>query len=281
MKHRPSSHPSHCCVNHPRVMAKSILARCCRQSPRLSALRAIATQSDVQTNSSKLQQMYQQALTSFGNGQQPQGPSELLAVSEALRAVPLQELGLQAENRGMFEAWPPFLSRASAITYIHIFEDKNMSIGIFCLPRNATIPLHNHPEMVVLSRVLYGQLHVKSYDWANTQQDNNRQRHTPSAAHMVMDEVIEAGSEPAVIFPTAGGNIHQFTAVTDCAVLDILAPPYSSQGGRDCTYYKAVNVEPDGSVHLVESNPSPPLNMQNKTYKGVQIQPANTACQNC
>lgn len=79
--------------------------------------------------------------------------------------------------------------------------------------------------------MLYGQLHVKSYDWANAQQDNDRQSHTPSAAHVVMDEVVEAGSEPAVIFPTAGGNIHQFTAVTDCAVLDILAPPYSSQGG--------------------------------------------------
>ena len=50
-----------------------------------------------------------------------------------------------------------------------------------------------------------------------------------------MDEVVEAGSKPAIIFPTAGGNIHQFSAVTDCAVLDILAPPYSPQGGQQTT----------------------------------------------
>ena len=84
-------------------------------------------------------------------------------------------------------------------------------------------------------RILYGQLHVKSYDWADVQQPNG-QNGASSAAHLVMDEVVEAGSKPAIIFPTAGGNIHQFTAVTDCAVLDILAPPYSPQGGQQtCT----------------------------------------------
>ena len=123
----------------------------------------------------------------------------------------------------------------------------------------------------------------------------------PSAAHIVMDEVVQPNSEPAIIFPTAGGNIHQFTAVTDCAVLDILAPRYAPQGGkacglscswrvtaclklllcpmahaagRDCTYYKAVGAEANGNVQLVRSEPLPPVNMQNQPYKGVRIKPA-------
>lgn len=145
---------------------------------------------------------------------------------------------------------------------------------MFCLSRNATIPLHNHPGMIVLSRVLYGQLHVKSYDWADPEQGNGSHHTNASAAHLVMDEVVEPHGEPAVIFPTAGGNIHQFTAITDCAVLDILAPPYSPQGGRDCTYYKAVGDAQHSTVHLVQSEPAPPMNMHNKTYKGVQIQAA-------
>ena len=75
--------------------------------------------------------------------------------------------------------------------------------------------------------MLYGDLHVKSYDWtdggAGTQS---------ATAQLVLDQVIDASSGPAAIFPASGGNIHQFTAVTDCAVLDVLAPPYSPEGGN-------------------------------------------------
>ncbi|KAK7855731.1 plant cysteine oxidase 3, partial [Quercus suber] len=34
------------------------------------------------------------------------------------------------------------------------------------------------------------------------------------------------------------GNIHAFTAITPCAVLDVIGPPYSKEDGRDCSYYK-------------------------------------------
>lgn len=57
----------------------------------------------------------------------------------------------------------------NTVRYLHCREvaDK-YSVGIFVFPPGASIPLHDHPSMVVVSRVLYGELKVKSYSVVST-----------------------------------------------------------------------------------------------------------------
>ncbi|WVZ91390.1 hypothetical protein U9M48_037570 [Paspalum notatum var. saurae] len=142
------------------------------------------------------------------------------------------------------------------ITHTTMYNCPNFSMVILFLPRNAVIPLHNHPGMTVFNKLLLGKMHIKSYDWVHPDQhlpdpwsssssssscscsssssdDTNQLR----LARLVVDDVFTAPCDTSVLYPTTGGNMHRFTAIEPCAIIDILGPPYSIEEDRDCTYY--------------------------------------------
>ncbi|GLT72488.1 hypothetical protein SLA2020_444190 [Shorea laevis] len=165
---------------------------------------------------------------------------------ERLRAV-LDEM--KQEDVGLNPEMPYFQTQVAQgtppITYLHLYMSEKFSMGIFCLPPSGVIPLHNHPGMTVFSKLLFGTMHIKSYDWVvddpiNTSADVNPSHITAPAARLAkvkVDSNFTAPCNTSILYPADGGNMHCFTAVTPCAVLDVLGPPYSDPDGRHCTYY--------------------------------------------
>ena len=196
-------------------------------------------------------------------------------------SVGLARPGPKRPRRG---AGPP------RISYMHVYADAALSIGIFVLPAGASIPLHDHPGMSVLSQLLYGSLHVTSYDageplaaggggpgallgrLAGRQTGERRMRCAPPT-----ERVVRAPAPPLRLDPTCG-NIHEFVALEetscwpppphptaargaltaarpiwpqDTAVFDVLTPPYNDFAGRSCHYYSAAAQE-DNAVELRE-----------------------------
>ncbi|XP_004493204.1 plant cysteine oxidase 2-like [Cicer arietinum] len=126
------------------------------------------------------------------------------------------------------------------VTYTTVYKCDNFSLCIFFLPERGVIPLHNHPGMTVFSKLLLGQMHIKSYDWVDSEATHNllQQPSKLRLAKLKANDVFTAPCDTSVLYPTTGGNIHEFTAITPCAVLDVIGPPYSKEDGRDCSYYK-------------------------------------------
>lgn len=106
--------------------------------------------------------------------------SPLITKMEAIDAAALLSLnpsseahGARLDSKGELTVPPihdritPFYANdgSDIVRYLHVKEVPNKySAGIFVFPPNTEIPLHDHPDMVVLSRVLYGELKVLSYD---------------------------------------------------------------------------------------------------------------------
>ncbi|KAL5724991.1 cysteamine dioxygenase [Ranunculus cassubicifolius] len=133
---------------------------------------------------------------------------------------------------------------APPITYLHIYESAKFSMGIFCLPPSGVIPLHNHPGMTVFSKILFGSMHIKSYDWgglpASASENACASCDKPPGvrlANVKVDSTFTAPCNTSILYPADGGNMHCFKALTACAVLDVLGPPYCDDEGRHCTYY--------------------------------------------
>lgn len=228
-----------------------------------------------------VQQLVGRARTWAGK---PDNAAGLQSLSAVLSDLPIQQLGFQDPAQGAASPKEGFLSKLwrpeeHSITYIHIYEDPTVSIGIFCLPKGAQLPLHNHPGMTVLSRVLYGKMRVRSYDWEASDQDHPELPFSSAGAsawaRQVLNQVAEPHHQPAALFPASGGNIHEFTAVegSQCAVLDVLAPPYDIAGGRDCTYYREARLDAKqpGRALLEVCNPPSSFVVRNRPYTGLPI----------
>jgi cysteamine dioxygenase len=126
-----------------------------------------------------------------------------------------------------------FLNSNAPVFYMKLYEDKIISVGIFIIKSHHRIPLHDHPHMFGLIKVLDGHGHLNAYNvsFEKTKSELICTRHTSTT--------INSQSETAVLYPNQS-NIHEIYTINNehCAFLDILSPPYSDE--NDCTCYIAI-----------------------------------------
>ncbi|KAK8692991.1 hypothetical protein V6N13_070591 [Hibiscus sabdariffa] len=198
------------------------------------------------TNSPKVQLLYDLCKSTFTPSSLSSAPSQPVhKLCSLLDTFGPADVGLKEESPNDDRGHGFFgLNRvarwAQPITYVDIHECDSFTMCIFCFPTSAVIPLHDHPGMTVFSKVLYGSMHVKAYDWVEPACIKESQEPgCPQVrlARLVVDKVFTAPCGTSVLYPKSGGNLHCFTAVAPCAVLDVLAPPYREDLGRKCTYY--------------------------------------------
>lgn len=140
-----------------------------------------------------------------------------------MNAVTLEELGLRHEQ----------MERLRDSVCMSIVQTPSFNMAVFLLPRGASLPLHDHPHMTVLSKVMHGELSMRSFSLCKQQQQNNL-----VAVDVVSPLELKRNEDDAFFLTPERGNIHEFVAASGAvAVLDVLMPPYN-EPERPCNYYQ-------------------------------------------
>ncbi|CAI8584585.1 unnamed protein product [Vicia faba] len=179
-----------------------------------------------------LQQLFHSCKQTFKGPETVPVTQDVHKLCHILDNMKLEDVGLSRDLQ--FFKPGNIIKENQRVTYTTVYKCDNFSVCMFFLPERGVIPLHNHPGMTVFSKLLLGQMHIKSYDWLPHASPNSKLR----MAKLKANKVLTSPCDTSVLYPTTGGNIHEFTAITPCAVLDVIGPPYSKQHDRDCSYYR-------------------------------------------
>lgn len=199
--------------------------------------------------------------------------SNLMLLRELVSEIsPLEDLGLSRQSGQPRFPMHLFSSRTAPVSYMEIFENRSVSIGVFTLKEGSCIPLHDHVGMYGILKVLYGSLNVQSYTCVNQSNTTDSDPHEPPQQQQFIKaqrfpaSILGEKDSPAILSPS-DQNIHTiWTLEGSASFLDILALPYDPDGTqsgvkRDCYYYTDVGevegAPPNTELRLLKKTPCP------------------------
>jgi cysteamine dioxygenase len=152
---------------------------------------------------------------------QPSSSTDIISCMEAMNNLSLDDIGIDVN----------IVRSLKYSACMNVCTTPLFDIAIFLIPAGNQLPIHDHPNMTVLSKLLIGQLSTRSFTPLSPIQLNSKIEAT-------MISGIKSSEDPTWLLSPTENNIHEFIALSTCVVFDVLMPPYTFPE-RPCTYYKA------------------------------------------
>ena len=115
-------------------------------------------------NEAKISQIIRLAKNTFDQGSPNDFPQKFRNLQENMNNLTGNDLGLDHSD-----AMKGTLIRSSII-YVGVHEDPYFSASIFILMPGSVIPIHNHPNMHGLIKVIRGQIKITAFTKQNLQE---------------------------------------------------------------------------------------------------------------
>lgn len=144
-------------------------------------------------------------------------------------------------------------------TFINVYECDLFTVTIFILRTGYTMPIHDHPGITGILKVVAGHIQLQSYTKRSKDSGGIQKIKLGQHVEVKPEELLTLGTNNgvAILTPTER-NYHEMSAVGDepAAFIDILSPPYEEGPGsvRNCSYYRRVLA---GNKAYLEKVPAP------------------------
>ncbi|XP_063701405.1 2-aminoethanethiol dioxygenase [Culicoides brevitarsis] len=128
-------------------------------------------------------------------------------------------------------------------TFVNIYESETFTLTVFILRNGYTMPLHDHPDITGLLKVINGRVKIRSYTKIDDQVDPMNVQMGQRFEVSKGESKILSPDSPAACLTPSDSNFHEIQAIEgNAAFFDVLSPPYDEDigGNRKCSFYRRV-----------------------------------------
>uniref|UniRef100_A0A2P2I7E4 2-aminoethanethiol dioxygenase-like n=1 Tax=Hirondellea gigas TaxID=1518452 RepID=A0A2P2I7E4_9CRUS len=147
----------------------------------------------------------------------------------------------------------PYMPTKAPVIYMLLYEDMDVNVCVFILRRGVRMPMHDHPGMFGLLKVVHGNIAVQSYTLVGETGPGDVQC---AVKHPVLERNVH---HPPISLTPDRENLHEIVAIDGpAAFLDILSPPYGEDTrlgiDRDCHYYRVADASSQNYSSSIDTN---------------------------
>lgn len=132
---------------------------------------------------------------------------------------------------------------------VTIEGNDDYRLVLFFIKKGTVMPIHDHPNMSVYFKLMFGELKYTQYDkvadkyrynqFSNDEYDEILETKRQVHAKKTNEKIIDDG-QLLLVRPSCG-NIHKFVAQEDSCFFDICLPNYTSDSLRRITYFNEIS----------------------------------------
>lgn len=134
---------------------------------------------------------------------------------------------------------------------ITIEGSDDYRLVLFFIKKGQRMPLHDHPNMCVFFRMMFGKLNYKSYDKIDEKFKYNKfslneYQELLETKHKIKAKLVNNttlhGPQFLMVRPSRN-NLHEFVAEENTCFFDICLPNYTADSLRRITYFNSLGTE--------------------------------------